>query len=883
MIEILLHSNMSIPNKRFQLRLTVIKSVVLCILCSLVGLSGCSDLSHGSKEVLTVELKTGPGVIVEVVPVHKSLADKRISNFDVNDEGMVVVVIDGSLYDLATGKQLSQSDIHISDVTFILGNLVVITTNNHLGIWSDNGIEELTNIPLNQAQVAPGKTGEFLVWGKTPEGGHALFSFKLEGSPEFLSGSPLPILNAAASLKQTWFSVEESLFSITESGKPELVLTLPDDTSLIIGMALSGGRKYFSTTETVFLLHGAVAMPLVIGIGGQIRTAAGGIFVLDNRLGHLYRIVGDKSESSSATIPIEPAPEEGENSRIATPSPTVKDDLEHVIFSLSKSHIAAYILLVFFIIIVIRTTRSNFGEFLLSVAGFLITWEVLAFHMEWKPTAINCLWSLSVLLLTMYTGRALMKFITKIISDHLQRWIVWIIFFPAAGGFLAGIGFAIVFGYSWFEYMIIYIFTIYPQPLSAAAKTEMPIATIVTIGGFLTFYANFFICKAVINNSSQRKQVSKVSAVKAAIVHDIHSESLTDETLSLTIEPRNIKGLYGTLVGIMFGFILSFFFPLESIFLPIIGWFVGSELLKSGNAKRRSLATFIGTLAGTLVMLYFENDVSPVPVLMLIPLFTAITGWNLERYFDRLRILRPFCSQCGKRVKTDNRVRCVACGHVFHIAVCTIRRRDGSRYCRSCYEEIKGKVPEPEGADTFLSKEEDTNKQAQEPEPGSTIYESDELKEYVNNEDTDCLVCSNGVMAKNMAECSSCGAIVHHKHCSIGDGIESRLCLICYNNSKLSDESEAIEEISVEENDSDEMLTIESSLIFGPVEEELAVSLNRLFAACRSMRGYNLVGYTNARYKLDLLKEELEKTPVRMSMIENRTFELSGNTFHWDP
>jgi len=113
---------------------------------------------------------------------------------------------------------------------------------------------------------------------------------------------------------------------------------------------------------------------------------------------------------------------------------------------------------------------------------------------------------------------------------------------------------------------------------------------------------------------------------------------------------------------------------------------------------------------------------------------------------------------------------------------------------------------------------------------------------------------------------------------------------IFYNIYERSPDEEAeveppAEDEPVDETDKepDEPLIIETSVYFGPAEERLATRLNRLFAACRSLRGSNPAGYQNARAQLDSIREELEPTPIRMNLIENSVLDMSGGTFHWDP
>jgi hypothetical protein len=73
-------------------------------------------------------------------------------------------------------------------------------------------------------------------------------------------------------------------------------------------------------------------------------------------------------------------------------------------------------------------------------------------------------------------------------------------------------------------------------------------------------------------------------------------------------------------------------------------------------------------------------------------------------------------------------------------------------------------------------------------------------------------------------------------------------------------------------------------MILSAREEMIAVKLNRLFAAARSLRGRNPAGYDHSCKELQMLKEQLESGDNDlMQRILDRVNELSNGTFYWDP
>jgi len=283
---------------------------------------------------------------------------------------------------------------------------------------------------------------------------------------------------------------------------------------------------------------------------------------------------------------------------------------------------------------------------------------------------------------------------------------------------------------------------------------------------------------------------------------------------NVTVRHRSTKGLYGTLIGSVLGAAGSLFFPLESIWMPIIGWIAGELLPSKSDSIRRSWATLVGVIAGTFAMILLVIPGPPIMVLMLLPALFVLVAYNLERSLDKRKAA------------------------------------------------VVVETPEPEEETTW-------DDAAAEPEPAGAVV---------------CPICGNNVGKRNRVQCLVCEEIVHRRKCSFEEGADAHICANCH-----TDIGEQTDEPGTDESQeqldalSDEQGEVEMSISLGPADEILSVRLNRLFAACRSMRGSNPAGYSNARRQLDIINEDLVASPARRRMIETRVSQLSGGTFHWEP
>lgn len=279
-------------------------------------------------------------------------------------------------------------------------------------------------------------------------------------------------------------------------------------------------------------------------------------------------------------------------------------------------------------------------------------------------------------------------------------------------------------------------------------------------------------------------------------------------------EFRSKKGLYGALTGCVLGMGMSLFFPLKSIWLPIIGWIIGELLPSSKSTIKRSWATLVGVIVGTAAMILLIVSGPPPIILLLLPALFVLVAYNIEKSLDKRKAVKAV-----------------------------------------------------ESSETIEE---------------TTWEDASQKPEYIQS--VICSVCGNQVGKRNRVECLICGEIVHSKNCSSEEGTDAYICENCY----AEPEQQIVEESEQELDEqpdipSNPKLGMETSVTLEPADELLSVRLNRLFAACNSMRNYRPVGYNNARRQLDTVREELTASPARKRMIENRVSELSGGTFHWDP
>ncbi len=244
------------------------------------------------------ELVCAPGTIVESLPRHRSLKERQWGAFDVMSGGGVILLADEGLYDLVGGKPLTGKDDRVRSFCVVDDTVVVVTVDDRIAHVTDRGLAEAGNCPLLDADLIATSDGGLLFSGLARDAGEgtrryfALVEIDPGGKARPLCGSPQPIAAAASNKRQTWFAVGRSLFRLLEPGYPILVLSMPGVDDDILGLVLVDSTLYFSTSDTVYVLGGGIALPVVLGIGGKLRVTDDGLLVFDAQRRRIYRLKG---------------------------------------------------------------------------------------------------------------------------------------------------------------------------------------------------------------------------------------------------------------------------------------------------------------------------------------------------------------------------------------------------------------------------------------------------------------------------------------------------------------------------------------------------------------------------------------------------------------
>lgn len=254
------------------------------------------ELSYGPPEAAKIDVTVSPDVSIEIVPSAKSLANARFSAFDVSRNGLVVVDTGSAVVDMVSGEPVFTSGETVRSFAFVGDGLAVIDGAGKFGYYADEGrVRVVGDPPVPEADLAAASDGSRLYFlrgtadgeGSTP----AIVALAAgASSPKVLTGSHEPIGAVGGDSFQTYFSVENSLFQLTTPGKPSLVMTLPEPTQVITGIAVGGGAVYFATKDAVYTLGEGIALPLAVGLGGDIRIVGSSLYVLEPDQRRIYRI-----------------------------------------------------------------------------------------------------------------------------------------------------------------------------------------------------------------------------------------------------------------------------------------------------------------------------------------------------------------------------------------------------------------------------------------------------------------------------------------------------------------------------------------------------------------------------------------------------------------
>jgi hypothetical protein len=247
----------------------------------------------GPEDAAAIEVTLAPGVSAELLPSHMTMGAARFDAFDVSPDGTIVVLIGGKLYEMETGRTVFADASNVTSFAFA-GEALMVTTPDGLGYFDDGALKSIGDpIVPNAALRASSDRSRLLLYRATDSSSGeapALASLEANGAPQILTGSIHPISAAGGDAYRTFFSIGSSLFQMVTPGMPSLVLAMPNEEQPIEGIAVAGTATYFSTAAAVYAVEDVMALPVAIGIGGDIRIVNGAIYVLDATRHRVYRI-----------------------------------------------------------------------------------------------------------------------------------------------------------------------------------------------------------------------------------------------------------------------------------------------------------------------------------------------------------------------------------------------------------------------------------------------------------------------------------------------------------------------------------------------------------------------------------------------------------------
>jgi hypothetical protein len=256
--------------------------------------------SYGPDSAANLEVLAAPGFTVEVLPSHASLAHVGFRDFDVSPSGAVVVAVGRRVCDMSSGDDVFDSDDGVDSFAFAAGALVA-TSKGRVGVFDDGRFRSIGVSPLPGARVVGASDGSrfFLVRREAgDESVPAIVSMRLDEEPEAMTGSWFDVTAAGGDDVRMVYAARSALFEVVAAGEPSLLLELPATNEDIVGAAVAGETTYFSTRRVVFALRDGVALPLVIGLGGDLRAVQSAVYLLEARQQRVYRISPSTGKTS---------------------------------------------------------------------------------------------------------------------------------------------------------------------------------------------------------------------------------------------------------------------------------------------------------------------------------------------------------------------------------------------------------------------------------------------------------------------------------------------------------------------------------------------------------------------------------------------------------
>jgi hypothetical protein len=246
--------------------------------------------SYGPAGAAEVELIAAPGVSIDALPSHHSLSTMAFEDFDVSPNGTVLVLNMGRIFDMASGDELVQQ---IHSLAFFGDGLLLVDFAGQFGYYDDGTFKRVGQMRMPQTRLnSTTDKRRAVAFVKAPssnESSPALAVIDAGGPLKPLTRSDSAITAAASDGFQTVFATYNRLWRIFEGGVPSRIVELPGPEP-IVGLAALGGRTYYSTSRGIWALDSDMALPIVLGLGGQLRTTREALYVLSTRNGRIYRV-----------------------------------------------------------------------------------------------------------------------------------------------------------------------------------------------------------------------------------------------------------------------------------------------------------------------------------------------------------------------------------------------------------------------------------------------------------------------------------------------------------------------------------------------------------------------------------------------------------------
>lgn len=242
---------------------------------------------HGTAhDYPDIEAIVAPGVSLQSLPWSPDLpAD--FEEFRVSNSNYIVLRVGDTLVDFENGDRIREVGEPVQSFSFVGGGLAVLTSAGSLAYLDEHSLQDVGPSPVGATRLQASEDGNELLLLRDQEP-FGLASLDSNGKVHLLTGSPDPIVAAAGTFARHIFATVDELYLQEADSSPLLLLRLPDQKFL--GLAIQEGNIYFSTRKGVYAVHGGIALPLVLGLGGPLESARAGLLVMNGDNNRIYRI-----------------------------------------------------------------------------------------------------------------------------------------------------------------------------------------------------------------------------------------------------------------------------------------------------------------------------------------------------------------------------------------------------------------------------------------------------------------------------------------------------------------------------------------------------------------------------------------------------------------